>query len=134
VGNQAIQPKAPIRRFDVFAEYTRLEKLQEGLPEDQAKGYAVWLAKVVAARKYGRMKVDTTRRVGVHEEHPLAERTGFRALGGVVQSDEVFDKDIVTRMGKHFYEKVFAPAIEEAFRKGSSYRDIRDSIRKAWRP
>jgi hypothetical protein len=41
-------PHQPIRRFDVFAEYTRQERHEKGFPEDQAKGYGIWLAKVVA--------------------------------------------------------------------------------------
>ena len=40
-------PHQPIRRFDVFAEYTRQERHEKGFPEDQAKGYGIWLAKVV---------------------------------------------------------------------------------------
>ena len=46
-------PKAPIRRFDVFAEYTRQKALQDGMPEDEAAGYGLWVAKVVASRRYG---------------------------------------------------------------------------------
>ena len=42
-------PKKAIRRFDVFAEVKRLEALAEGRPEDEAKGYGVWIAKVVAS-------------------------------------------------------------------------------------
>jgi hypothetical protein len=130
-----IRPKAPIRRFDVFAEYTRLEKLQEGLPADASKGYGIWLAKVVAARKFGRIKPGTKSRAGISDGDER-ERAGrkFRALGGIEQTDKVFDKDIVKRMGMDFYRKAFAPAIRKAFEKGKAYREIRDSIRKTWKP
>lgn len=30
--------------------------MRQGMPEDEAKGYALWLAKVVAARKFARWK------------------------------------------------------------------------------
>jgi len=128
-----IKPKAKVRRFDVFAEYTRLEKLQEGLAADEAKGYGVWLAKVVAARKFSRMKPDRGRPPSKEE---LAERATrkFRVLGGIEQTDQVFDHDIVDRMGKAFYRRVFAPAIRKAFKSGKSYRQIRDEIREAWAP
>jgi hypothetical protein len=46
-------PNQPIRRFDVFAEYTRQERREKGVPEDQATGYGIWLAKVVASRRFG---------------------------------------------------------------------------------
>src|ERR671916_1887382 len=52
--NAALLPQAPIRRFDVFAEVNRLNALAEGRPEDEAKGYGIWLAKVVAGRRFGR--------------------------------------------------------------------------------
>ena len=41
-----LSPHRPIRRFDVFAEYTRLERLARGDATDVAKGYGIWLAKV----------------------------------------------------------------------------------------
>ena len=52
------KPKQPIRRFDVFAEYRRQEAQQVGMPADQARGYGLWVAKVVAARKFRRLPKD----------------------------------------------------------------------------
>jgi len=125
------RPLASIRRFDVFAEYNRLEQIAEGLPEDQAKGYGLWIAKVVAARKFGRLKPGKGAEVGPEE---MAARAGrkFRSLSGVEQTDLLFDKQIVARMGRSFYEKVFRPAVGAAFKSGKSYKEIRDSIRKDW--
>lgn len=129
-----IRPKAPIRRFDVFAEYTRLEKLREGMPPDVAKGYAIWLAKVVAARKFGRLKPHQMRMapgtVKVVEKEPKK----FRSLGGKEQTDKAFDREIVERMGRDFYQEVFSPEIRRAFELGKSYKQIRDTIRKMWKP
>jgi hypothetical protein len=125
-----VSPKSNVRRFDVFAEYTRLEKLSEGFPAEEAKGYAIWLAKVVAARKYGRLKPGAAERKGAEPAGARARK--FRSLSGIEQTDEMFDKQIVERMGKTFYRRVFSPAIREAFKSGKSYREIRDSIRKHW--
>jgi hypothetical protein len=47
----AMKPERPIRRFDVFAEYRRQEAEEKGRPEDEATGYGLWVAKVVAARR-----------------------------------------------------------------------------------
>ena len=33
------KPKMPIRRFDVFAEYTKQKAIVDGMPEDEAEGY-----------------------------------------------------------------------------------------------
>jgi len=35
-----LKPTKPIGRFDVFAEYRRLDAEDEGMPADQTKGYA----------------------------------------------------------------------------------------------
>ena len=48
------KPRNPMRRFDVFAEYRKLEQQDQGTPEDEAKGCGLWIAKVVAARRFGR--------------------------------------------------------------------------------
>jgi hypothetical protein len=125
-----LHPAKAIRRFEVFAEYTRLERLDKDYPEDEAKGYGIWLAKVVASRKFNAS--------GESKSSSGKKRPGpepkFREIGDELQTDETFDHDIVDRMGTEFYSKVFAPAIAEARDKGEKYEDIRDSIRKAWKP
>ena len=52
--NDAPTPTKAIRRFDVFAEYSRQERLEKGYAKDEAKGYGIWLAKVVASRKFSK--------------------------------------------------------------------------------
>jgi hypothetical protein len=126
-------PNQPIRRFDVFAEYTRQERREKGFPEDQAKGYGIWLAKVVASRRFGQQAAaDSTR---PHQKRDKTEEEPtFRSVGDELQTDETFDHDIIERMGARFYEEVFAPAITEARAEGKSYETIRDTIRRGWKP
>ena len=128
--DETLHPDKAIRRFDVFAEYTRLERLDKDSPEDEAKGYGIWLAKVVAARKFS-SKSGQSKASGKNQPGPEPR---FRSLGDDLQTDETFDQDIVERMGPQFYSKVFAPAIAEARDRGETYEDIRDSIRKDWKP
>jgi hypothetical protein len=138
-----IRPLQPIRRFDVFAETKRLEALAHGEPDDVAKGYGIRIAKIVASRRFGGSAPKNTR----HEKGDTADgesekgsRFGgeggskFRALDGEIQSDETFDREIVDRMGPEFYEVVFEPTIREALAAGRKYEQIRDSIRKDWKP
>ena len=133
-------PQQAIRRFDVFAEYSRQERLQKGYPEDEAKGYGVWLAKVVAARRFGAGSASTDRpkpssRTGDHDKETEPEpEPKFRSVGDELQTDETFDHDIIERMGAAFYDDVFVPAITEARKQGKSYESIRDAIRKEWKP
>ncbi len=127
-----IQPRQAIRRFDVFAEYTRQERKEKGYPEDEAKGYGVWLAKVVAARRFGHKSSPHANKPGKHDERE--EEPKFRSVGDELQTDETFDHDIIDRMGARFYDAVFVPAITEAREEGKKYETIRDTVRKGWKP
>ncbi len=126
------RPKKAIRRFDVFAEYSRLERQTKGYPKDEAKGYGIWLAKVVASRKFA-SKSDAP-----DEPARSRKRSGtgdkFRSVGDEIQTDATFDHDIVERMGKTFYATVFRPAIRKARKDGQAYEEMRDSIRADWKP
>jgi hypothetical protein len=125
-------PHQPIRRFDVFAEYTRQERRDKGVPEDQAKGYGIWLAKVVASRRFGQKSSSDGKKPSKKDQHE--EEPKFRSVGDELQTDETFDHDIIDRMGTWFYDAVFVPAITEARAQGKSYETMRDTIRRGWKP
>jgi hypothetical protein len=138
-----IRPLQPIRRFDVFAETKRLEALAHGESDDVAKGYGIRIAKIVSSRRFGGSKPKKTHHD--RDDTPVGESAAgsrfggeggskFRALDGELQSDETFDREIVDRMGPEFYEVVFQPAIREALAAGRKYEQIRDTIRKDWKP
>ena len=137
-----LRPLQPIRRFDVFAETKRLEAVAHGEPEDVAKGYGIRIAKIVASRRFGGgakkthyEKEKEPEREGATEDRYRGEGGGkFRALDGMLQTDETFDREIIDRMGPQFYEVVFAPAIKEALAEGRKYEEIRDTIRNDWKP
>ncbi len=59
-----------------------------------------------------------------------AESRQWRSLSGKEQTDQLFDREIIVRMGREFYDQVFAPAIQQAYEAGKSYRDIRDTNRR----
>ena len=137
-----LKPLQHIRRFDVFAETKRLEALAHGEPEDVAKGYGIRIAKIVASRRFGgAAKTDRAKKPSsAGPESPSGGRFGgegdqkFRALDGEPQTDETFDREIIERMGPEFYEVVFQPAIRDALAQGRKYEQIRDTIRKEWKP
>jgi hypothetical protein len=138
-----LTPERPIRRFDVFAEYRKQEEEAKGRPEDEAMGYGLWVAKVVAARRFGGAKPKATGTRGTEgdgkrrDEDDGKERLidgKWHALEGEPQTDALFEKEIVERMGRAFYHRVFAPAIKDARESGKSYESIRDAIRKGWKP
>jgi hypothetical protein len=130
-----VRPSAEIRRFDIFAEYKRLEALGEGRPPDEAKGYGLWVAKVVASRRFGSSTAKRSREGTVRPDSgkaPPDEHAKFQSLGDEVQTDELFDKEVVQRMGEEFYARVFSPAVSRHFEQGDSYESVRDSLRKEW--
>lgn len=134
-----MKPNRPIRRFDVFAEYQRLKALEKDQqPEDMAKGYGIWLAKLVAARKFRKTSTSEAKKEkdsgGKKDESEELVDNKWRTLDGTPQTDDLFEQEIVERMGSEFYQSVFAPAIAEAFHSGKDYTDIRDNIRKEWKP
>lgn len=128
-------PRVPIRRFDIFAEYNRQKAIEDGIAPDEALGYGLWLAKVVASRSFGRSMLSKSpselREMGKEGEgeHPKSK---WRSLDGKPQTDDLFEKEIVRRMGVDFYHKVFVLAIEQALAEGKSYQSIRDTLRKGW--
>jgi hypothetical protein len=135
-----LKPRTPIRRFDVFAEYNRQKAIEDGRPEDEAAGYGLWVAKVVASRGFGsglRLSAPSSGREVEGqdaEESKKPEKPKWHTLGGEEQTDELFDREIIKRMGHEFYDQVFVPAIEAALREDKSYTSIRDTIRKDWKP
>jgi hypothetical protein len=132
-------PQQAIRRFDVFAEYNRLKGLQKGLDAPHAKGYGLWVAKVVASgggRRSGAASHPAVEdeRGGRGEERERRGEQEWHELSGEPQTDKLFDREVIQRMGKDFYTTVFAPAIAEAVEQGRSYESIRDTIREGWKP
>src|SRR5688500_2414814 len=128
------KPRRSIRRFDDFAEYRKQEEQERGLPEDEAKGHGLWVAKLVAARAYGRGAAGESGEGGGEDEKKRLRDGKWHLLSGEVQDDRRFDSEIVRRMGEDFYERVFEPAIREAREADKSYEAIRDGIRREWKP
>ena len=131
------RPRAPIRRFDVFAEVKRLEAQRRGADADEARGYGIWVAKVVAGRRFGRSSAPAPPAAGApaggHEPREARAHQPHE-LNGEPQTAETFEREIVRRMGEDFYREVFAPAIREAVEAGEPYEVIRDRIRRPWSP
>jgi hypothetical protein len=127
-------PWRMIRRFDVFAEYNRIKNEQKGMHADQAKGHALWVAKVVAARKFVRT-VETRKKMSdlfSGGREPSREEAKYRELGGEPQTAQLFDREIIERIGEEFYLQVFSPAVAKAIEEHERYEDFRDSLRVPW--
>src|SRR5215471_10356309 len=125
MADTTLKPKAAVRRFDIFAEYNRRKATKEGQSAAQAKGYGLWLAKLVAARRFGRLKGEAPSGEG----KPAPKHRGkWHDLSGVPQTDKLFDKEIVQRMGSTFYRRVFSPAVGRAMERGEPYEAIRDTL------
>src|ERR1700738_834248 len=122
------RPNKPIRRFDIFAEYHKRDEKASGMRADEAKGYGLWVAKVVAARKFGRIRERGTSRA----EDKLRRRRKWHVLSGARQNDKLSDPQIVERMGAEFYRDFFEPAVRAAREQDQPYEAIRDRLRRRW--
>jgi hypothetical protein len=127
-------PRANIRRFDVFAEWSRLTaRERKHMNASDAKAYGFAVAKVVAARKLGGYEPGLIRewkkraRAG-HTEREASGEAWWEHFG----SEREFDRRIIERMGEGFYERVFQPAVREALDAGKEYEEVRDTLRKEW--
>jgi len=132
---EKIKAKANIRRYDVFAVSEYVKNIHKGIQEDISKGDAIWLATLVAARKFS--KGSHKPRTSNGADAKSAKKNGvytekWRYLGDVLQTDKLYDQKIVERMGKEFYENEFLPAIEKEVDLGHEYKDYRDSIRMSF--
>jgi hypothetical protein len=128
-----VKPKQTVRRFDVFAEYRKQDREDEGDRVPVAKGYGLWVAKVVASRRFGGTRATAGERGGQGEGREGQQRQGeWHLLDGEPQTGALFDKEIVARMGEDFYREEFVPAIREARAAGKSYEQIRDTLRRTW--
>lgn len=103
---------------------------KKGMRAAEAKGYGLWLAKLVAARGGGRKAQDGDGR----SDRPKRKPGEWRTLDDKPQTDKLFDQEIVGRMGRGFYRYVLLPAIADARKRGASYELIRDSLRRDWKP
>jgi hypothetical protein len=125
---KVLKPLAPIRRFDVFAEWNRLKAIKKyGFSEDEAKTFGLAVAKVVAARKFYGHPIKYKGATKAYLEGKTTEKWWKK-----LATPEEFNEKIIKRMGEDFYYKVFSPAIEKAMEEGKDYMDIRDTLRKGW--
>ena len=134
-------PKRSIRRFDVMAEVKRQEYLKKNpsRSEDEAKGYGIWLAKLIASRGYypkNLTKDEDYKPSYISSRYKLivdklkASDIKVFYLSDEPQTAEMFDRSIVERMGEDFYKEVFSPKIASLLEEGLGYMDFRDSVRE----
>src|SRR3954452_6743759 len=102
-----LKPERQIRRFDVFAEYRKQDEEAKGHAEDESMGYGLWVAKVVASRRFGGSKsADKDHSHHRHDGESEADRRKhlvdgkWRTLDGEPQTDALFEQEIVERMGR----------------------------------
>ena len=113
-----------IRRFDVFAEFNKQKKEAEGYPTDLAKGEGLWIAKFTASRR-GAKSAPKNKGTGSGEHRINRGVSKFKALNDIPQTDKLFDKDIIDRLGRDVYENVLVKGVRAAMKVGLQYNDIR---------
>src|SRR5271166_4152158 len=94
------RPEAPIRRFDVFAEWSRLIAAERHhLSEGQARAYGIAVAKIVAVRKLAGHSPGQIAKWKQHANKQEANDAWWENVGSALE----FNRKIVLRMGTYFY-------------------------------
>ena len=126
---KALAPRAPIRRFDIFAEWNRLKaRTRHHMDDREARAYGLAVAKVVASRKLHGTSPEQASDLKRRARQDDTAEPWWEHLG----SDAEFERTIIRRMGEAFYHDVFGPAIARSWEAGKSYEDIRDTLRAEW--
>ncbi len=115
-----------IRRFDIFAIFNKVSKEAE-MGSKHAKGYGIWMARMVAGKKFGGGAV-TTGHTSAVATTTGAKKSGVKSwheLSGKPQTDKEYDKELVTRFGEPNLITI-EDFIRNAYKKGMKYEAIRD--------
>jgi len=132
---QEINPKIPIRRFDVFALFQAIRFEKQGASADDALACGYGLACAVAsgsARPVSVKKSDGVKRWGGRKEQKYKEvRLPNGKIIKTIGSAEEFRARIIYRMGEKFYREVFEPIVRFLVEKGVRYEEMRDLLRES---
>jgi hypothetical protein len=112
-----------IGKWDIISEYHKLDWLKQGYSEEEAKIHGIVIAVVGYQARLGKQaqqyKIEQKgKEKGVSLTHRKKEKW-------ITTKD--FDK-IIKKMGKEYYEGLFAPAIETLYNKGYSYDDVKKAV------
>ncbi len=82
-------------------------------PADEAKGYGLWPAKAVAARKLAKWNTTSDLdRLSAEEatakQYPPSQ---WRHVSRTEQTNALFDAEIIARMGEDLYDRIVDPPI-----------------------
>lgn len=117
-----------IRRYDVMAEFQKEKALKEGRSLEEAMGFGIWMAKVIASRKFGRKSFGNSNKTKSTspKKGTIIDGKIWNTLNGIPQTDETFKKEIIERMGSDFYYKTFSPLVKKLMDEGLDYKPLRD--------
>ncbi|MFX1512458.1 MAG: hypothetical protein ACFFCQ_07725 [Promethearchaeota archaeon] len=112
-----------VGKWDIISEYSRINWLNKGHNEEEAKIHGI----VVAISGY------RTRTGGSPASYKFVKRDGVTGTQVTHRKKEKwitsadFDK-IIHKMGKKYYQQVFSPAIQALYDQGYSYAKVKKAI------
>lgn len=112
-----------IGKWDIISEYHRIDWLKKGSSEEEAKIHGI----VIAIQGY-------KARMG-KERQPYTFETKGKEKGVSIThrnkekfvTTEDFDK-IIKKMGEKYYKTVFSPAIQNLYKQGYSYDEVKKAL------
>ena len=122
-----------IRRFDIFAIFNKVSKEAE-LGDKHAKGYGIWMARMIAGKKFGASKPISSNS-NYHPGKENEKKNGSKKKGAKVQTwlelsgkpqtDKEYDGELLKRFGGANLIAL-ETLIRKAYKKGLEYNLIRD--------
>jgi len=110
-----------VGKFDIFAVYSYVKGMAEGMAEDDAKVYGFSIAVIGARARMG----GGGRPSGKSDVSVLAEAAGKKKKKNSITVDD-YDK-LVTKMGD-FYNMNFLPGMKKMFESGLSYDEVKKMV------
>jgi hypothetical protein len=115
--------KIKIGKWDIIAEYHRIDWEEKGYNEEESKIHGILIAILGYQKRTGQTPhfFDVEERDG--EKGKTVKQRGQEKW---ITSKE-FNK-IIDKIGKEFYESVFSPAIKNLYMKGCSYIEVKKEV------
>lgn len=115
--------KIKIGKWDIISEYSRIDWLNKGHSEEEAKIHGIVIAVVGYQARLGKqVQKYQIEQKGMEKGVSLTHRKEEKWI-----TTKDFDK-IINKIGEKYYKKIFSPAIENLYNKGYSYDEVKKKI------
>lgn len=112
-----------IGKWDIISEYHRIDWLEQGYIEEEAKIHGIVIAIVGYQARLGKqVQKYKLKQKGKEKGVSITHRKKEKWI-----TTKEYDK-IIKKIGEKYYKKVFSPAIENMYNQGYSYNEVKKAV------